>query len=180
MEFNGTTDNGNPSQKFWYATGRALNEPVEVGWGAIGSLPQTQLIDWTELQNRVNDKLAKGYDYAPTDFIRMTAASIATIGGQAPVPVPSPSPVTKAPPVPVAASVAPSTPTGPVVYSKAPTAALLALGEPWSLIRALKVQRKGTVVTHYAALDATGAHLLDFTSKAALEFATQHDVEVEF
>ena len=35
LEFHGQTSNGNPSHKFWLATGRARNEPVEIHYGGV-------------------------------------------------------------------------------------------------------------------------------------------------
>jgi predicted DNA-binding WGR domain protein len=173
LEYHGQSSSGNDSHKFWYATGRELQEKVEIGWGRIGALPQNQLIDWPDLRDRVAEKLNRGYDYEETDFIRMSASAIATLGGIAspvkPSAVPVASPV-KAAPGPVAAP----------KYTKTPSAALIAMGEPWSLIRAFKMQRTGSAIAGYKALDENGDELLTLDPKGGLDFARLHDIEVEF
>jgi len=186
LEYHGSTSNGNPSHKFWYATGRGITEEVEVGWGALGGLPQNQLIGWNELRNRVTEKLSKGYDYAPTDYIRMSAASLAQLG----MPVLPSLPSAVAPPVVVQTPVPPRpgwltgapppAPSTGVKYTKTPSASLLSLNEPWSLIRCLKMQRTGSKLTGYNALDENGDELLLLDAATGLDFATKHDIEVEF
>lgn len=152
LEFHGTTPNGNPSAKFWYATGRGLDEAVEIGWGAIGQPPSHQLIDWAELRPRVEEKLRKGYDYAPTDYVRMSAANLAKL--------------TNSPPPP-----APPVQTSPDLST---------LGEPFSLIQSLKIIRDGTKIVGYAAMDKDGDELLQFDAVSGLDFATEYDLEIVF
>ena len=166
------------SDKFWYATGRGLAEPVEAGWGANGNAPQFQLIDWTELRIRVADKLAKGYDYADTPFVRMSPANLAVVmgvGAQA---------VTQAVPVTATNATAGSTSavliTAPVLVGKPPAASLVALGTPWSLICGLRVLLDGTKVKAYSAFDAQGKELLQLDPAAGIAFAQQHNVDVAF
>jgi len=51
------------SAKFWYATGRARNEAVEIGWGAIGSRPTTKLLDWAGFEAKIAERLKKDYGH---------------------------------------------------------------------------------------------------------------------
>lgn len=179
LEFHGTTPNGNPSAKFWYATGRGLAESVECAWGAIGGLPQQyQLIDWNELRNRVSEKLGKGYVYADTPFIRMSAANMAklTAGPAVPQPVVAPVAPVVAPPQ------VQTKPVAPVVMAPVKPAhpALVALGEPWSLIRALRLNFDGKTLKGYDALDEDGDVLLMLTKNQGLKAAQDYDLEVKF
>ena len=179
LEFHGTTDKGQPSHKFWYATGRGTGEAIEIGWGAIGAAPSYALIDWAELKTRTAEKLDKGYGYAPTAFIRMSAGNLAVVTGQASVAAPTPPP---APPAPVA----PVSPVAPVATpsvtpaQKTPAASLLALGEPFSLIRKLKMKREGSKIIGFSALDETGAEVCEMDAPNGRDFAKEHDLEVEF
>lgn len=108
------TSNG--SNKFWLATGRGRNEPVEIHFGAIGSTGHVLVKDWTYLERKVPEKIAKGYVYVDTPFIRVQDAVITAFiqGGlpaaQAaaqPAPPPNPVPATTKP-VPM-----PGQPAGP-------------------------------------------------------------------
>ena len=180
LEYHGLSSSGNDSNKYWYATGRAMSEMVETGWGRIGALPQNQLINWTELRFNVAEKLKNGYAYEPTDFVRMSASAIASLGGVAP-PVATPPVATPVQPTPATSpGKAPSGPSAAPKYTKAPSTSLTAMGVPWSLIRAIKMQRTGTAITGYAALDEFGDELLTLDPKGGLDFARLHDVEVEF
>jgi len=76
LEFYGTTANGNPSQKFWLCTGRARNEPVEIHWGSIGAKAQIIVKDWDYVEKAAPEKIAKGYDYADTPFVRVQQSTI--------------------------------------------------------------------------------------------------------
>ena len=175
------------SEKYWYATGRGLSEAVEIGWGKIGSKPQHQLIDWPELRSRVADKLGKQYDYADTNYVRMSAASLATLGGTTPsAPVAAPQPPQPAAPVPTPqpaapAPVAPPTASQPM-YTKTPSQDQLDLGEPFSLIRALRFKRDaaGTAIVGFTALDEDGDVLLDLTEPDGQDFIAKYDPEIVF
>ena len=83
LEFYGQTAAGNPSQKFWLCTGRARNEPVEIHYGAIGAKSQILVKTWDYVEKTAPEKIAKGYDYADTPFVRIRKAVIDTfaIGG---------------------------------------------------------------------------------------------------
>ncbi len=182
MECTGTTTNGNPSHKFWYATGRGLNEAVETGYGAVGNAPQFTLTDWTDLRTKVAEKLAKGYQYAPTNYIRMSAANWANVSGQ-PAPAAPPAPVhptTVAAPAPATPPPAPQAAPGSIVYAQQASAALLALGEPYSLIRAMKTARTGNQITGYTAYDEAGDELMQMSLQQGLKFARDYDVEIVF
>jgi len=173
------------SEKYWYATGRGLNEAVEIGWGRIGNKPQHQLIDWPELRSRVADKLGNDYEYADTNYVRMSAASLATLGGTTPS-APAAAPQTPPQPKPVAT---PPTPTSAPTqgaqtakYTKQPSQDQLDLGEPYSLIRALRFKRDaaGTTITGFAALDEDGDVLLDLSEADGQDFIAKYDPEVVF
>lgn len=162
------------SDKFWYATGRALTEPVEVGWGANGRTPQTQLTDWNDLRGRVADKLAKGYIYASTPFIRMHPDNIAKITAGQFMALMTPAQVA---PVTTVVSVAPSSAVAPV---KAPKASLAGLGVPWNMIDHLQVVRKNTTILGYKAIDVAGVEILEFTEDGGRQFAKDHDLDIEW
>jgi predicted DNA-binding WGR domain protein len=171
LEYSGSTAAGNSSHKFWYATGRGYTEAIEIGWGRVGSEAQHQLIDWPEFRTRLKEKLSKGYEYADGPFMRMTPGSLAKLGAPTLPATPAAAPV---PPPSV-----PSTP-GRLVTLKAPSAGLLALGEPYSLIRALRMQRTGTKIEGYTALDEAGDDVLDLDAVTGREFAKEHDLEIVF
>ena len=69
------TSPNNILNKFWYATGHGLEDPVETGTGDIGTAPQTNRLDWRKLRKKVADKLAKCYVYVPTPYIGISAGS---------------------------------------------------------------------------------------------------------
>ena len=174
LEFTGVNANNKTgiSDKYWYATGRGLNEAVEVGWGAFGSKPQTQLTTWAELQNRVPDKLAKGYMYVAHPFVRMSAGNIAKILGQTPV-APQPiSPKTATPAKPKLVAL-PS-------QSWVMGATQIALGKPWDLIYSLKISLDGTKVKGFKALDKKGNEVLMFDEDGGREFAIDYDLDIDF
>lgn len=187
MEFTGTNsaNAGGVSNKYWFATGRGLSEQVEIGWGALGSTPQYQLIDWTELRNRVADKLSKGYVYQDTPYIRMSAGNLAKVMGNpvaAPATAVSVSSLTQAPrpaPRPAAAPVAAPAPS-PTMSGTGPNLLLAALGLPYNLIRSLRMTRDGVKVTGYDALDANGVEVLQFNPTEGVDFARQYQVDVMF
>jgi len=90
---------GGGSHKFWMATGRGRNEPVEVLYGRVGSKPQIIVKDWTYLESKTPEKVAKGYSYVDTPYVRVRQATIdafaARSGTTNPKPAPAPSPVPK-------------------------------------------------------------------------------------
>lgn len=156
------SDVSSGGQSFWYATGRGLAEAVEVGTGLIGTPPTHQLIDWPTLKTMVAAKLAEGFTYADTGFIRMSAVSLAKLA-TASLPVPTP--------------VKPVLPPTP---QQAVSTSLQALGEPFSLIRKLRLKREGTTILGYVALDEQGIEVMEFNRSVGLKFATDHEIEVEF
>lgn len=179
------------SNKYWYATGRGLTEAVETGWGAIGSVPQHKLTDWPTLRDKVAEKLTEGYMYADTPFVRMSASALALLGGANPSAVPAGVP-TAAKPAAVSAPLVVAAGTvltpGVVVQritatsNKAPSAAQVALGEPFSLICALRLVREGgtTTVKGYQALDEQGNEVLMFPPAEGIQFAQTYDIDVTF
>lgn len=71
---------------FWYATGRGINEPLEVVTGTIHPAQgqMAALGTWTDLERVVTLLLGQGWQYADTPYIRMSPQSLATIqAGQA-------------------------------------------------------------------------------------------------
>lgn len=170
LEFHGanSTNASGVSSKYWYATGRGPNEKVETGWGAIGSAPQHQLIDWTELKVRVADKCSKGYQWADTPYVSMSKASLATL-----VTLPG-SPTN---PVTVMISTPPS---APVSASSMINPSVASLNQPFSLIHALRILRDGVKLIGYKALDAAGDELLQMPPADGLQFAQKYDIEIKF
>lgn len=176
LEYHGSNPNNasGVSDKYWYATGRGITEAVECGWGAVGAVPALQLIDWPELHKRVAEKQAKGYDWAETPFIRMSAGALATIAANAP----------HAGGQFVAPPSAPMIPTPTVIPTAgkrmvAP-AKLASLGAPYNTIVALKVLRVATKMVGYMAVDADGDDVLEMDALNGLDFAQKYDVEIVF
>jgi predicted DNA-binding WGR domain protein len=83
------------TSKFWYATGRGINEAVEVGYGRIGSKPQLRLTSFAKFEAKITEKLRKGYTYVHTDYIRMSAKSLNMIAANS-----GPTPSTPSKPKP--------------------------------------------------------------------------------
>lgn len=81
---------------FWLATGRARNEPVEIHYGAIGNKPQILVKSWDYVERKTPEKIAKGYDYVDTPFVKVQPSTIAA-GGKA---ASTPTPKSPAPPIP--------------------------------------------------------------------------------
>ena len=169
--------------KYWYATGRALHEAVECGWGAIGAIPQLKLITWTELRAKVIEKLGKGYLYADTPFVRMSPGSLAQLGSQTPAVVVAPPVIT------VGTTVAPGVTVKSITVTPAPPqqvlpqqvpASLVALGAPYDMIVKLKMVRTGVKVTGYAAVDVNGGTVMEFSKDGGPDFATQHGLDIDF
>ena len=175
LEFTGINANNKTgiSDKYWYATGRGLNEAVEIGWGAVGGKAQTQLTTWAELQNRVPDKLAKGYMYVAHPFVRMSAGNIAKILGQTPV-APQPTLPKTAAPAKTKLVAPPSQPSTWVMG-----ATQIALGKPWNLIHSLKISLDGTKVKGFKALDEKGNEVLMLDEDGGREFARDHDLDID-
>lgn len=175
LEFHGAnpTNASGVSSKYWYATGRGLAEKVETGWGAIGSAPQHQLIDWAELKVRVADKQSKGYKWADTPYVRMSKASLASLTG---------NPITAGPttPAPVMVPTPPPTSAASVSLSSMINPSLAALSPPFSLIHALRILRDGVKLIGYKALDAAGDELLQMPPADGLQFAQKYDIEIKF
>ena len=172
------------SDKYWYATGRGDAEMVEVGWGAVGSRPQLMLMPFHKLAAKVAEKIGKGYDFAPTAYVRMSAVNLAKLGGMTAA-VATASPVKHAssmtPPKP-RAKPAPAPPAPTISghnQSKTTAAKQTALGTPWSLITKLRAVRQGTALLKWEALDAAGSVLLDFDPTGGRDFAADYDIELE-
>lgn len=143
------------TDKYWYATGRAMDEKVEIGWGRKGAKPQHALVDFTEFEARVPKKLAKGYEYVDTKYIRMTPANLALLGGVTPSssPTGSGAPLPNLPPAPI-----PSGPiTATVIKKRDPVQVNPSLPAPFGFIRWLKPTKGGG----WEALDTNKAKLLD-------------------
>jgi len=134
------SDPSNNTSKFWYATGRGLNEAIECAWGRIGNTPQYKLIDWTELRAKVAEKLGKGYTYANTPYERMSPGNLAKLTGTQPSLAPTSPPAVTAP-IPVA--VAPPPVIQAPVASTPPVHVNPSLPPPFGLIKWLKPAKGG-------------------------------------
>lgn len=172
------------SRKYWYATGRGQQEPVEVSWGALGQAPQHQLVNWTDLCTRVAEKLAKGYDWEATPHIRMSAVSLALIVGQVQATpyVAPPAPVAAPKPKPAPVVVKPA-PQAPVVTQTPPAKVPVSLQTqafPLNLVCSLRLARKGLQMLGYSALDSAGNVLLQFDAPTGLAFAQTHNLDILF
>jgi predicted DNA-binding WGR domain protein len=156
-------DAANNSHKFWFATGRAHDEGVECGWGRVGNKPQLKPIDWRTLRDKVSEKLAKGYDWEPTPYVRMSAKTIAHFDSLKAKPAPSKSQgaaSVSAPPKPQAAPAAPQQPKptpAPAQQAQGPAVHVNpALPAPFGFIKWLKPTKSG-----WEALDSNKDRLLD-------------------
>lgn len=176
LEFHGSNpaNTSGVSSKYWYATGRGLAEKVETGWGAIGSAPQHQLIDWAELKIRVADKQSKGYKWADTPYVRMSKASLATLTGNPFISVPANTAIVAIPtPSLMGAAQVMSAPSGI-------NPSLAALSPPFSMIHALRILRDGVKLLGYKALDSAGDELMQMPPVDGLQFAQKYDIEIKF
>jgi len=93
------------SHKFWLCTGRGRNEPVEVHYGRVGNKAQIIVKDWTYVEAKTPEKIAKGYAYAQTGFVKVQQSTIdnhnASQAVAATKPLPAkPKPIPPAPPTP--------------------------------------------------------------------------------
>ena len=171
------------SSKYWFATGRGLNEAVEIGYGAIGSSPQYRLIDWDKLRQRVADKTSEGYVYAHTPYVRMSAVNFAKVTGNPVATSPTAKAVSSAPtsvltPAPAPALVTP--PSVPVVTPKVVSQAQQALGAPYSLIATMRILRQGLTIMGYSARDASDDELMVLDPTDAVDFARDYDIDIVF
>lgn len=64
------------TNKFWLATGRGRNEPVEVRYGRNGSKGAVIIKDWAYVEAKAPAKIADGYDYVRTPFVRVRQSTI--------------------------------------------------------------------------------------------------------
>ena len=101
------------TNKYWFATGRGTNESVETGSGRIGAKPALRLVSFAKFVGKVQEKLGKGYSYASTRFVRMSAANLAKLGGHKPSAAPTGQGVS-APQAPAPTAPNPVAPAAPV------------------------------------------------------------------
>ena len=73
--------------KFWLATGRGQNEPVEVHYGAIGAKAAILVKDWAYIEKTAPEKEAKGYTYVDTPFVRVQPSTIAGVQASPVIPM---------------------------------------------------------------------------------------------
>jgi len=172
LEYTGSNSSNNSgwSDKFWFATGRGINEPVEIGWGRNGNKPQIRLTDFPTVEDRVSSKLGNGYSYVDASYRRMSPESLSKLA--------KPTSATPLQPTPAPAPAMPASITSKHTVS----AAQDALGVPWSLIHSLRIKRsKGsTNIVGYDALDENEDLLLTMTATSGLDFARDYNVEIEF
>jgi len=171
-------DPGTNTSKFWYATGRKTSEKVECGWGRIGSKPQRKLITYSKYADKVSEKRSKGYEYADTPYVWMSAANLALLGGATPSPVPAKQPPSSpsvstsggTPPT-VPATVASNTTTPPAPEHVNPS-----IPAPFGFIKYLRPSKGGG----WEALDSNKGRLLDLpldSGKAMLrDFASTIEI----
>lgn len=151
----------------WIATGRAQNEPVEVHFGAIGAKPTILVKDWSYVEKTAPEKVAKGYVYVDTPFVRVQPSTI----GKATQPTTPVSPVIPLTPGP--SKVAPLTPGPsnviPLTFGQTPVIPMVAppvvapnLPSPWNLI--VKVKQVGN---QWIGVDSNGSKVLAMPKEAA-------------
>ena len=157
--------------EYWFATGRGLQEAVEVGYGFMGSLPHLQLVSWGDLTASVTEKISQGWQYANTPYIRMSPGNLAAATG---------NPIVKAQTAKAVSSLQATAKSPLSVTPPQVTQAQQTLAYPYSAIRALKLVRSGTTVTGYSALDAQGQEMLVLTPPEAISFAQKYSIDVLF
>lgn len=168
MQFQGLDPNNLSgwSDKFWLATGRAKDEPVEIHFGATGSAGQIQVKDWAYVAAKVPEKEAKGYRFVDTPFVRVRQATIdahnASKGRQAPVAITGTGPFwapapTPAAPAPVPAQ--PFAPPPPVGYYPDPAAK-----DPYDRIATVGPD---PAAGNWKALDVNGKLVMRLTASGA-------------
>lgn len=145
----------NGHNKFWLATGRGLNEPVEIHYGAIGAKPTILVKDWPYVVRAVPDKLGKGYNYTDTPFVRVQPSTIALSAAPSVPQFPTTKFIPVKPAVVPAAVAAPPVPTT-VVVGQIPPA-------PWGRIMQVQKQPDGT----WAGLSSTGTKVMGLTKDGA-------------
>ena len=172
--------------KFWLATGRGQNEPVEIHYGAIGAKAAILVKDWAYVEKNTPEKEAKGYIYVDTPFVRVQPSTIQAspvipmTPSSRTIPMTPTSPVVpmvaKPPVVPVvvddddddSVSVYAPRPTAPAAPVALPSVAPN-LPAPWNRIMA--VQKQGA---HWMGLDSTGGKVLSMTKDAARNLVRNH------
>jgi len=146
------------SNKFWLATGRAQNEPVEIHFGDIWApMNQRHILvkDWAYVERTAPEKVAKGYTYADTPFVRVQPS---TIAGAANTQPPPPKPVAPAQVQAPVAVQAPAVPKPPSI----PVGTILPPG-PWGKIVAVLSIPGG----NWVGLDAQGRKVMGLTKDGA-------------
>jgi len=131
-------DPASNSHKFWLCTGRSRHEPVEVHYGRVGSKPQIIVKDWVYVEQKCPEKVAKGYIYVDTPFVRVQPSTIAGVAQATPA-----WPGAKMMPVQQ-----PVTAPKPVVPVSQPTLPqLMKLGDKWRCDKGrVMVRIKGSVI----------------------------------
>lgn len=163
------------TNKFWFATGRGLHEAVETGHGRIGAKPALRLTSFGVFVSKASEKLIKGYVFAHTPFVRMSAGNMAKLGGRKPSKgITAPDPVITAPaPTPAAAVKPVAASSGAFVYPPmgTPMPGLPALDGPYTLIVALFPVKGG-----FEALDEDGDVVLDLTTKGGQDLCQGYGI----
>lgn len=161
MEFQGPNPNNRSgwSTKFWLATGRGRNEPVEIHYGTINSgTPMVLVKDWDYVEAKAPEKEAKGYTYVATPFIRVRQSTINTFAAAQNRPQPSQAPTsTPAAPQPT-----------PAPVSSAP--AVPSLPGPWGRISTIHKLDDGT----WWGLDTSGRKVVQLTKDGARNLVRDH------
>lgn len=150
------------AHRFWLATGRSRNEPVEIHYGRVGNAPQILVKDWSYVTAKAPEKEGKGYDYVDTPFVRVRKATIDAhlaklkASGQ---PVPQPTLPPKAAPV------APKPTPAPVAAPTPPPAAPATGGNPYNRVATVKPAGGG----QWVAMDASGRQLFAMPQAGAMK-----------
>jgi len=146
--------------KYLYATGRGIDEEIEIGWGDIGFAPQYQIIDWDQLRILVADKRSLGYQWADTSYIRMSKGSLSSLSGGSSI----------ASPVRISSS----------SQVSSTNSSISSLSQPFSLTQTMRIMRDGVKLIGYVALDASGNELFQMPPIDGLQFAQKYNIEIKF
>ena len=151
-------DPGANSHKFWLATGRARHEPVEVHYERVGGKHKILIKDWMYIETKAPEKVAKGYDYVPHQFVKVQASTIAAFNAKnakrAPKSTPKPKPASQ----PSAATPKPQ-PSVPGT-----------LAGPYAKVVGVSPRKAGI----WHALDALGNKVLVLTKQGARDLVARN------
>jgi len=174
-------------KKFWYATGRGTDEKLEVVSGHISGKPgaaslsvdDTEVVDWGDLQAKVDNLLANGFTYTSTGHKKMTDASWAIVKALrdgTPLPTPPVSQGILQTSIPLPGAAPAPVPPAPVFDPPpmgTPKPGITPLTSPYDEIRALHPAKD-----RFDALDENGDVLCTLTVDEGRGLAQDHGVPV--